>query len=277
MLVEQYRTAFITGASTGIGAAVARMLRAEGVRVWGTARSTARLTEWAGDADFHAVVLDLGDENGAVAAYERASAEAGGFDLVINNAGYGVFGRFDETASEVWRAQFTAMLLTTMRLAQLAIGEMRGRGRGCLVNVASLATEFPLPFMSGYNVAKAGLSALSESLLIETRGTGVTVLDFRPGDYRTGFNQNMHTNATTAPAPSRDATAERCWRRLEENIASAPEPAKAAQDLRRALAAGRSGVVRSGGFFQATLAPLLFALVPRAVGRWFHWRYLGVR
>ncbi len=281
MLSTRYRTALVTGASAGLGAAFVRRLRAEGVVVWGTARNEVRLAEWAEDEGFHAVVLDLEDEAGAAMAYNRASAEAAGFDLVINNAGYGRFARFTKEDFAAWRTQVEAMLITPMRLAHLAVAEMLTRDRGCLVNVASLATEFPLPLMTGYNVVKAGLSALSESLQIETKGTGVSVIDFRPGDYRTDFNTAMMPPASppdSIPAAvAGDALAAGCWTVLEKNLRAAPRPEKAASDLAVALRRGHRGVWRSGGWFQATAAPFLMRFAPSSLGRWVQWRYLGVR
>src|SRR5690606_34562079 len=98
----------------------------------------------------------------------------GGFDLVINNAGYGAFGGFATTDFAVWREQLEVMLINTARLAHAALRGMRERGTtGALVNVSSLAAEFPLPFQSAYNMAKAGLTALNESLMIETAGTPI--------------------------------------------------------------------------------------------------------
>jgi short-subunit dehydrogenase len=148
---------------------------------------------------------------------------------------------------------------------------MRARGRGTLVNVSSLAAEFPLPYMAGYNVAKAGLSALSESLLFESRGTAVKIVDFRPGDYRTAFNQTMQTPTSAASA----AQTARAWAVLEANLAAAPVPARAAADLRGALLAGRRGIVRSGSFFQATLAPALARFAPASLLRGASARYFG--
>jgi short-subunit dehydrogenase len=160
--------------------------------VWGTARDATRLDSLAARAGFRAIVLDLEKPDDAEAAFVSAMVEAGGsFDLVINNAGYGVFAPFDEVEHAVWQLQIEAMLGTTSRLTQAALRGMSPRNRGCIVNISSLATDFPIPFMSGYNVVKAGLSALSESLMYETRGTGVTVIDFRPGDFQTGFNRAM--------------------------------------------------------------------------------------
>jgi short-subunit dehydrogenase len=263
--------AFVTGASAGLGRAFTEMLLGEGMSVWGSSRDPERLAELsAGHPDsFHPVALDLADAEGAVRAFKVASAAAGGgFDLVVNNAGYGVFGEFAGVENSVWRAQLEGMLGTVLALSHAAFRSMHARNRGCLVHVSSIAAEFPLPYMSGYNVAKAGLSALSESLMFESRGSGIIVIDFRPGDYRTNFNQAMQKDSNS------EAT-RKAWAALEAIFAGAPAPERAARDLRRALLAGRSGVVRSGSFFQAVVAPALARIAPRSWVRWSTARYFG--
>jgi short-subunit dehydrogenase len=272
---DLYSSAFVTGAGSGLGLAFTEMLLAEGVRVWGTSREASRLASLAaGHASrFFPLTLDLNDAPGAVDAFLGAARQAeGAFDLVINNAGYGIFGEFDAVPAAQWKTQVGAMLGSTIVLTHAAYGAMRVRNRGCLVNVSSMAAEFPLPFMTGYNVAKAGLSALSESLLFESRGTGVKVIDFRPGDYRTSFNQAMQT-----PAAARDASrrTQGAWRVLEANLAASPAPARAAADLRRALLRQRRGAVRSGPFFQIVMAPLLARLCPAWLLRAGTARYFG--
>lgn len=263
-LSASYRTAFVTGASSGLGKVFVEMLLAEGVSVWGTARELSRLSAFASVEGFHPVVLDLHKPAEALTAFEKAELEAGGgFDLVVQNAGYGQFGSFVSQAPEHWEALIGGMLLCTARLSRAALRGMERRGGGCLVHVASLATELPIPFMSGYNVAKAGLSALSESLFMEYSGTKIRVLDFRPGDYRTAFNQAM--GALPAGCSERER---RVWREIERNMEQAPTTVKAAKDLRRALLRRSSGIVRSGSFFQARVAPLLAALVPASLFRW---------
>ena len=240
---ERYRTAFVTGAASGLGRAFAGMLVAEGVRVWGTSRDPARLDRQAGILP---VALDLADAAGAAAAFDRASREAGeGFDIVVNNAGYGVFGEFAAVEFADWQAQLDAMLGATLRIAHAAWKSMGARGRGVLVNVSSVGADLPLPYMSGYNVCKAGLSALSESLVFESRGSAVRVIDFRPGDHRTAFNDNMRTAPGSLADSPRVAAA---WRALESNLRSSPPAARAASDLRAALLRNRSGIVRSGSF-----------------------------
>lgn len=276
-LAHQYPHAFVTGASAGLGRAFVEMLLEEGVSVWGTARDAARLTDLASryPALFTPVVLDLDNPAASEAAFDRSSNSAGGaFELVINNAGYGLYGVFDQTDFDPWRRQLDAMLGTTMRLTHRALRKMRERDRGCIVNISSLAVEFPLPFMSGYNVAKAGLSALTESLIVETRGTGINVIDFRPGDFRTDFNQAMLTSSSTeVPA---DAAVAAAWRALEAHRHAAPPAGRAARDLRKALLRGRKGTVRSGSFFQAGIAPLFAPLIPAALRRSIAAHYFGL-
>jgi short-subunit dehydrogenase len=271
-VAELYRTAFVTGAGSGLGRAFAEMLMTEGVRVWGSSRALGRLADLAAAFPrlFQPVALDLADGAAAEAAFLRAAEEAGGaFDLVINNAGYGLFGEFGATPCAAWQAQLDAMLGATLRLTHAAYRAMGTRQGGCLVNVSSIAAEFPLPFMAGYNIAKAGLSALSESLIFETRGTPIKVVDFRPGDYRTDFNNAMRSVSPSLSSPRLQA-AERV---LEAHLRAGPPPARAAADLRRALLGGRTGIVRSGSFFQATAAPFLARLAPSAVVRAVHARY----
>jgi short-subunit dehydrogenase len=259
-LSERYRTAFVTGASTGLGKAFAEMLLADGVRVWGTARDVARLSELKAryPAEFTAVALELNDGAAAERVFRDGDTAAGGFDVVINNAGYGAFGDFAATDFAVWHEQIEVMLVNTARLAHAALRRMRPRAVGAqrcaIVNISSLAAEFPLPFQSAYNVCKAGLTALNESLMIETAGSNIVILDIRPGDYRTDFEGSVRRPAQSGVASAR---MERAWAAFERMMRSGPPPSHAAQSVRRALLRGRSGTVRTGRLFQAVIGPFI--------------------
>ena len=256
-LSTRYRTAFVTGASTGLGLAFTEMLLAEGVLVWGTSRDPRRLPV---HENFSPVALELGDGVAAEKIFLEASRAAGGFDLAINNAGFGAFGSFAATEFSVWEEQLRMMLINTARLSHVALREFSARRSGALVNISSIAGEFALPYQAAYNMTKSGLSALNESLMYEVRGTGVIVIDFRPGDYRTDFESSVRR-----PKQDRCATVDaattarlaRAWAAFQAMMSDGPSPAHAAQTLRRALQRGRSGTVRSGRFFQAVLAPFL--------------------
>lgn len=267
-LSVRHRSAFVTGASTGLGRAFAEMLMAEGVQVWGTSRDAARL---AGITGLRPVELELADGAGAERIFLDADRAAGGFDLVINNAGFGAFGGFAETEFALWEQQLQQMLVNTARLSHAALRGLRSRGRGTLVNISSLAAEFPLPYQPAYNMAKAGLSALSETLMYEVRGTPIAVIDFRPGDYRTEFEGSVRR-----PAEFRDPAQRRAWDAFARLMAGGPRPEHAAASLRRALRNPRSGTVRTGRFFQAVLAPLLTRFAPLGIKRAVQARYFDL-
>jgi uncharacterized protein len=266
-LSARYRSAFVTGAGSGLGAAFVGMLLQEGVAVWGTARDPVKLPPRAG---FAPVALELGDRASIEAAWARAEAEAGGIELLINNAGGGVFGPFSSVPADEWERLFDVLTVGPAHLLRLASVAMAQRGCGCIVNVTSLAVELPIPLMSAYNAGKAALAALCASLELEAATRDLTVVDFRPGDYRTNFNQKM---APTAQAFATDPARWRVWQRMEALMAEAPAPERAARDLRRALRRGRSGIVRSGSFFQAVVAPWFAAVAPSSVVRRLQRRY----
>ncbi len=274
---DLHRTAFVTGASTGLGRAFAEMLLADGVQVWGTAREASRLaslvTQYPGQ--FHAVVLDLRDGAKAEEIFQTCDRTSGGFGVVINNAGYGVFADFAATDFAVWDEQLQVMLVNTARLTHAALRGMLARsaqGRpGALVNISSLAAEFPLPFQSAYNMTKAGLTALNESLMMEVSGTRVVILDVRPGDYRTDFEGSVRR-----PPGASTPRMQRAWDAFAAMMQSGPAPAHAAAGLRRALLRQRSGTVRIGRFFQAVVAPFIARFGSLALNRRIQERYFNV-
>jgi short-subunit dehydrogenase len=270
---EVYRTAFVTGASTGLGRAFAEMLLREGVRVWGTSRDASRLPDLsrASVSSFTAVALDLRDGAAAEKIFHAENHAAGGFDLVINNAGFGVFAEFASIDFAAWQEQLEVMLINPARLSHAALRGMLARNRGALVNISSLAIEFPLPFQSAYNMAKSGLSALNESLMIEIAGSDVVVIDFRPGDYRTDFDGSVR-RPQASPTPRMT----RAWTAFEGMMRSGPPPAHAAAALRKALLRRCSGTVRTGRFFQAVFAPFLARFASLNLKRRIQARYFNV-
>ena len=275
-LSTRYRTAFVTGASTGLGRAFTDMLLAEGVEVWGTARDVARL---ALHERFHPVALALADGPAAAPLLLDAEQAAGGFDVVIHNAGFGAFGSFAHTDFAVWEEQFRIMLVNTARLSHAALRGMLARKRGALVNISSIAGEFPMPYQATYNSIKAGLSLLTEGLMYEVRGTGVIILDFRPGDYRTDFDGSVR-HPPQAPALAADvlntARMAKALVAFDGMMRSGPPPAHAAASLRRALWRGRSGTVRTGRLFQAVLGPFLARFGSFGLRRWVQEKYFGL-
>ena len=272
-LSDQFRTALVTGAASGLGAAFVAMLRSEGVEVWGTSRTRDRVPDSTG---FHGLVLELAEPASIEAAWGEAERASGGIDLLVNNAGAGVFAPFAAMSDAEWDGQMRLLLHGPAMLARRAWRAMHARGRGCIVNVTSLAAEFPIPYFCAYDSAKAGLAACTAGLVLEAEGSPVRVIDFRPGDYRTNFNNAMRA-APAGGEGAADAAVARVWRRLEGLLHDAPEPARAAADLCTALRRGRGGVVRSGSFFQAKLAPFLQRFASQRLSAWVQRRYFDLR
>jgi NAD(P)-dependent dehydrogenase (short-subunit alcohol dehydrogenase family) len=265
---------FISGASSGIGLLTARALCLRGHEVWGTSRALARLPVLE---HFHPVVLDLNDPRSIEAGFAAALGEAGHFDVLINNAGAGVFGPLEAFSDAEFIAQGEALLLGPLRLIRLALPAMRARNAGLIINVSSLAAEFPLPFLAPYSLYKAALSALSEELNLELSHTGVRVTDVRPGDFATRFHtdtRRLDTALNSGYAPNLESA----WAAIDRNMGRAPNPQQVADTLVK-LVEGRLGgpVIAVGDVFQARIAPFLVRWVPRAWVQWALCAYYGLK
>src|SRR6184192_2251605 len=176
---------FLTGASSGIGRAIAHALLARGDEVWGTSRSLERLPDML---QFHPVCLDLGDPRSIEEAFNAALAQAGHFDVLINNAGSGHFGPAENLSEKEIASQFQILVFGHMQLLQLALRAMQARGEGLIINVTSLAGRLPVPFMAAYNAAKAAMASFTMSIQLELPDARVRIVDLQPGDIRTDFN-----------------------------------------------------------------------------------------
>jgi NAD(P)-dependent dehydrogenase (short-subunit alcohol dehydrogenase family) len=265
---------FITGASSGIGLLTASVLCGRGHEVWGTSRRLAGLPVIE---RFHPIALDLNDQGSIKGGFDQALAEAGQFDVLVNNAGAGVFGPLEGFSDQEFNTQLETLLSGPLRLIRLALPGMRARGAGLLVNVSSLAAEFPLPFMTPYSLCKAALSAMSEGLTLELAHTGIRVVDVRPGDFATQFHASTRRIGGEL-APAYAPNPERAWAAIERNMNRAPDPKKVADTLVKIIEGDiRGPVVAVGNIFQARIAPLLTRLVPRAWVQWGLLAYYGLK
>ncbi len=173
----------VTGASSGIGAALVREYAGAGARVTMVARRGALLEQLAAElGDRVAVVLaDLSRPEQATAWLDGAQARFGPVDTLVNNAGVQIVARTVEVECDAMRNLFEVDLLSPLALIQQVLPGMLARDRGAIVNIASLAALAPTPGMTHYSAAKAGIAAASECLRGELRGTGVRVLTVYPG------------------------------------------------------------------------------------------------
>jgi short-subunit dehydrogenase len=255
---------FLTGASSGIGLATAKLLAERGDEVWGTSRDPARLPQLP---HFHPIRLDLSDNVSLGDSFRVALREAGHFDVVINNAGSGHFGPAEHLSAETIQAQFQTLVVAQIELCRLALASMRAHGGGRIINVTSLASRMPVPFMAAYNAAKAAMASFVMSLQLELAGSDVRVIDLQPADIRTNFNDAVARS--DGGDPRYTGLVEHAWRVVDRNLQQAPEPELVARQIAKLIDRKNPPPrVTIGGTFQATIAPLIFRFLPQRVRLW---------
>jgi NAD(P)-dependent dehydrogenase (short-subunit alcohol dehydrogenase family) len=264
---------FVTGASAGIGLATAKLLVERGDEVWGTSRDIARIPPLP---RLHAVALDLLDHDSLGKSFQSALREAGHFDVVINNAGdIGYFGPMESLSKETLRAQFQTLVFAHVQLAQLALAAMRAHGGGRIINVTSLASRLPVPFIGPYNAAKAAMASLTMSMQAELEGSGIRMIDVQPSDIgNTRLHDDIERVAAAEPVT---AGMERVWRVAARNIKAAPGPELVARRIAQLIDAKNPPPrVTVGAPFEAIIAPLIFRFLPQRVRIWGLKFYYGL-
>ena len=181
-------TVFITGCSSGIGAAAVRHFAAQGWNVAATLRQPAAASFEQGTGQVAAFALDVTDPASVDAAVQQALARFGAIDVLINNAGYGLFGPFETATPEVVDRQFATNVGGVLAVTRAVLPGMRERGSGVIINVASLTGLVAMPLYSLYAASKFAVVGFSESLSHELAPLGIRVKVFAPGAVATDFS-----------------------------------------------------------------------------------------
>ena len=183
--------ALVTGASSGIGLAAAQALLERGFTVVGAARRQEPMAPLV-PAGLQPLALDLAEPASIAAAAERlAQDHPGGIDLLVNNAGYGVYGSVEETPLAVARRQFEVNLFGLADLTQRLLPAMRQRRSGRIINVSSMGGRIYAPLGAWYHASKHALEGWSDCLRLELADFGIHVVVVQPGIIRTNFAETM--------------------------------------------------------------------------------------
>ena len=194
------KVAWITGASSGIGAALARELAVRGAHVVLSGRDAERLAEVAADCGGETLILafDVRDEAALADATAKAMAWKGGVDLGIANAGISQRSRALKTSMQVYRDIIDIDLTAQIAFSQGLIGHMAERGSGGLAFISSVAGKVGVPMRTAYSAAKFGLAGYADALRAELSINGVSVHTIYPGSVATNVSRNALTAEGTA-------------------------------------------------------------------------------
>jgi len=188
------KVAFVTGGSRGIGLAIARALIAEGAQVAITGKSAAHLSsarpeiERAGPGKVETLQADVRSYTDIERAIAAAVSRFGGLDIVINNAGVGIFADVADMSADQWKEVIDTNLSGVFHVCHAAIPHLRRRGGGFIINISSLAGKNAFTTGAAYCASKAGLNAFSEALMQEVRYDDIRVSYVMPGSVATGFS-----------------------------------------------------------------------------------------
>jgi NAD(P)-dependent dehydrogenase (short-subunit alcohol dehydrogenase family) len=232
----------ITGASSGLGAAMAARMISLGWRVFGTSRKP-RIAAQDGSsvgaaavdpASIEWIAMDVCDDGSVEHGLAEVFARSPRLDGLVCNAGFGIYGSVEETSLERARAQFETNVFGVLRVARPVIARMRARGAGRLLFVGSLSGRAPIPFQAHYSATKAAIEALAFSLANEVRPFGLAVSLIEPGDIDTAFNDVMDWGEPPPTSAYRDRQ-KRCETTIRESLPKAPKPGIVADAVAHAL------------------------------------------
>ncbi len=234
-----YKVAFVTGASNGIGKAMAQFLSQNGYYVFAAARSRDKLELIKSD-NIEPVQLDVTDYRAVDRTIEHIKTTRGRLDLLINNAGYGVYGTLEGVIQEDARKGFDVNLFGLAYITQAALPVMRSQNNGMIINVSSVLGKISLPFLGWYAASKHAVEGLTEALRSEVKPFGITVVLIEPGSINTGFGQIAMGSLEECNDPE-------VYKKYKDSFTatvrksnkSAPDPEAVIRELQKIIRTGR--------------------------------------
>jgi short-subunit dehydrogenase len=223
---SQQKTAFLTGASSGIGKAAAAALAKAGYRVIGTSRN-ARPDEMRDG--IRMIACDVTSDPSVATAVALAQSELGHIDLLVNNAGFGVTGAAEESSIAQVRSLFETNFHGVVRVTNAVLPIMRAQRGGRVLNVGSALGFIPAPYNAYYSATKHALEGYSESLDHEMRAFGVRVAVIQPAATRTSFESS--TFPADAPLDAYDASRKKYLAAYERAMAAADNAESVAETI----------------------------------------------
>lgn len=225
---NEQKVALITGASSGIGQAVAQTMAKNGYAVYGTSRRAQYETVNNDGAPFVMLPMTLEDEASVKSAVKYVLDKQGRIDVLVNAAGSGIAGAIEETTAEEARKQFDVGFFGVVSVLNEVIPAMREAKSGTVINISSMASCFPIAFQGMYSAVKSALLMLTLTLRMELKPFGVKVCAVEPGDTKTGFTEKRVFTKKSAQTAYRVPLERSLYEMIRSELAS-PGPEKCAK------------------------------------------------
>ena len=177
------KVVLITGASSGIGNAIANFLNEKGYKVYGTSRNPKTQPS----SLFKMIALDVLDVASINTAIDFIIEKEGKLDVLVNNAGMGITGPVEDTPTEEMRKVFDTNLFGAIDVMKVVLPQMRIQKSGTIINITSIAGYMGLPFRGLYSATKGALELVTESVRMEVKNFGINVVNVAPGDFATNI------------------------------------------------------------------------------------------
>jgi NAD(P)-dependent dehydrogenase (short-subunit alcohol dehydrogenase family) len=224
----------ITGASSGIGAAIATRLTKAGHTVFGTSRKPSATAPADG---VRMLAMDVRNDESVAQAVASVIKAAGRIDVVVNNAGFGIAAAVEDTRPEDMRRQFDTNLLGPLRVCQAVLPSMRKQGSGRIIQISSLAARIGIPFQGAYSASKSALEGMTEALSMEVKPFGIEVVMIEPGDTKSNFTAAREWTAAAKSNGAYAARAKHAIAVMEKSEQAGPPADKVARLVEQAIAA----------------------------------------
>lgn len=193
MFTQDKKTALVTGASSGMGKVIARRLIQDGYRVYAAARGVEKMNDLA-QLGARPLRMDISRDEDILAAVDTIVSQTGGVDVLVNNAGFGLYGPVEEIGIDEARYQFEVNVFGAARLTQLLLPAMRAKRSGYIINITSIGGKIYTPLGAWYHATKHALEGWSDCLRLEVAEFGIKVVIVEPGLIETGFGDVVSGN-----------------------------------------------------------------------------------
>ncbi|BDD10223.1 short-chain dehydrogenase/reductase [Fulvitalea axinellae] len=253
---KETKVVLVTGASSGIGQAIARHLAKSGYKVYGTSRKIRQ------EQGVIPMIMDVNNEDSVQQTVNDIIEDEGRLDAVVNCAGLGINGSVEEMPVKEAKAAFETNFFGVMRVCQAVMPQMRKQRYGAIINVSSIAGEVGLPFRGYYSASKFAVEGLTEALRMEARPFGVRVMILQPGDFNTNIANSRRGQGVPKDSPYHKLLTD-MERQIKEGMDKAPGPEEIGPYVERMLKKSNPALRYRVGALLETITPTAKRILPQ--------------